>query len=483
LQPQPIATLQAHTNLVRCIALSPDGKTLVSGSDDLTVRVWDLPAGKVRTTLRGHQGRVEFVALTSDAKTVVSADRDGVIKVWDADAGVQRFQLTEQGERLFAMMLCADGKTLVSARNDDWIFAKDVTTAARTAALKFEAGRCWNVAFSPRGDLFAWGDREQQKRLRLWELPSGNERQIPDGGRDVAPQLFSPDGKSLVVIVHSHDLIELLELATGNVRSRIPDVNEGELCSMALHPGGRILACAYCGGTGPLKFWDVATGKPAGEIPGRSLGLEAIAFSADGNTLAASEGPDTTIRVWNVHPFWNRNSAEHTALSKDRLESLWDGLADDNAAKAFQAMWRVTDASPEELAWFAQRLRPVAAADPQQTAPLVAALENDDFDVRERAAGDLEEIGDAAVPALRAALAAGPSPESRRRAGAILERLDSETDCSQQRLRQLRTVEALENAGTPQARQFLEKLAGGIAEARLTREAKASLARLSRYKK
>ena len=104
---------------------------------------------------------------------------------------------------------------------------------------------------------------------------------------------------------------------------------------------------------------------------------------------------------------------------------------------------------------------------------LTASLDS----VREKAAGELERWGERAVPALRRALVGGPSPEARRQIERLLGRLDGPVTAPEA-LRAVRAVEVLEQAGTPEARRVLEALAGGAPEARLTREAKASLGRL-----
>ena len=103
-------------------------------------------------------------------------------------------------------------------------------------------------------------------------------------------------------------------------------------------------------------------------------------------------------------------------------------------------------------------------------------MDNDDFAVRERATRELEGVTELAVPALHAALEKNPSAELRRRAERLLERL---TEAPRDQWPVLRAIEVLERAGTPQARRVLEGLAEGAPKARLTREAKASLERLT----
>src|SRR5262249_45835640 len=69
------------------VAFSPDGKTVVSGSIDRTVRLWDVATGQSLRTLQGHTDAVESVAFSPDGKTVVSGSRDGTLRLWAVLSG------------------------------------------------------------------------------------------------------------------------------------------------------------------------------------------------------------------------------------------------------------------------------------------------------------------------------------------------------------------------------------------------------------
>jgi hypothetical protein len=109
---------------------------------------------------------------------------------------------------------------------------------------------------------------------------------------------------------------------------------------------------------------------------------------------------------------------------------------------------------------------------------MLGQLDSKRFAVREKATQQLEQLGERASPALRKALAAGPALEVRQRIEQLLEKL-SKPVASTDLLRGLRAIEILEQVGTATARQVLESLARGDPEARLTRDARDALARLS----
>ena len=80
---QEVALLTGHTAGVRSVAFNPDGHTIASGSDDNTIRLWDVSAGRHLRTLTGHTGDVESVAFSPDGKTLASGSSDGTILLWE----------------------------------------------------------------------------------------------------------------------------------------------------------------------------------------------------------------------------------------------------------------------------------------------------------------------------------------------------------------------------------------------------------------
>ena len=139
----------------------------------------------------------------------------------------------------------------------------------------------------------------------------------------------------------------------------------------------------------------------------------------------------------------------------------------------------LASAPAEAVAWLKGRLKGAQAADAKRLRELLADLGSEKFPVRDQARAALEGIGDLAEGALRQALAEKPALEVRRRIEALLTRLRGPVT-QPEALRGVRAVAVLEDIATPAARAMLAELAGGAPDARLTREALASLGRLKR---
>jgi hypothetical protein len=211
-------------------------------------------------------------------------------------------------------------------------------------------------------------------------------------------------------------------------------------------------------------------------LKGHDSGVEDLAFSADGLVLASASF-DSTILLWDVAAITANRRSPTAKLSAKEIADCWDTLAGADAAAAYRAIWNFTASQREAVAFLRGHVRRVEPVEEKRIAELVRDLDNPDFATRERAAEALSKLDRLAEPALQKALKEQPSLEMRRRVQQLLEQIAGIPPSAQLRL--LRAVEVLEHIGTPEARQVLEMLAGGGAAARLTQEAKASLARLA----
>ena len=527
----------AHPDSVQTLSFSPDGRALASGSAESAIRLWDVATGKPLCPTAGHQERVTAVAYSPDGGTILTGAWDRTVRLWDAASGKERATLTAGTEKeedraqfrvttVSHLTLSPDGKLLAVVRADESVRFFELPSGKEARSLR---GCC--VAFSPDGRLIACGDRgdlnggvirlyereagrlvrelgghktpvaavaftpdgktllsrgtvffgmrtgepgeSETEFLRAWDVDTGKQRRAftsPDAAL-IASLTLSPDGRTLAITADGGKTVVLLETATGGRRAELRGHTE-MLFRVAFAPDGRTLASGGMDGT--IRLWDLPSGKEVGRLEGHRGWVLDLAFSPDGRRLA-SASLDTTALVWDVARTTRRERAP-VRLSADELRSAWEDLGGD-AGKAYRAIGALA-AAEQAVPFLAERARPAAAPDPKRVAKLLADLEDERFEVREQASRELEGLGVLAEPALRQALAGRPSAEAKRALTALLEKIAGATPTPEE-ARAIRVVEALEQAGTAAARRLLTDLAGGVPEARLTREAKAALQRLA----
>jgi hypothetical protein len=326
----------------------------------------------------------------------------------------------------------------------------------------------------------------------LFETSTGGERAVldlfagasVDGGRSslrrallmdqlVLSLAFPPDGKRLAI--GSGTTVYLWDVAQ---RKEIRQMGGGHVFArgLAFSPDGRTLAAGWF--EGGIRLWNVETGVVLCDLKAHDEAVTGLTFSADGRRLA-SASLDTTVLLWDVAQVLRDNSAVDAVLSAAEADARWKDLASPDAQKAFRAVGDLVQYPAQAVALARDRLRPVKGVEAERLQKLVDDLSESRYAVREKAARELEQLAELAVPALKKLLAGNPLPEARQRAETLLAKLESGT-VSPGVLTVQRAIEILEHIGSPEARQVLEGLANGAAGHRLTEDARAALARLRR---
>jgi hypothetical protein len=249
--------------------------------------------------------------------------------------------------------------------------------------------------------------------------------------------------------------------------------------SAAFSPDCRYLAAGADGGKNAVHVWDVYTGKEVANLKGHSAGVLSVAFTPDGKLLA-SGSLDTTILLWDVRKATGKRNVP--AESAPLPERCWADLTESDAKRGIGALTALVRSPDRAVKLLKDQLKPAKEPDVNHVRTLIARLDDPAFAVREDASAQLAKLGDAVGPALKAALAKGPSAEVKQRLETLLAAFD-EPRPSGGRLREVRAVQALSAIASPEAREVLEALARGAPASRLTRDAKDALARLNRGRK
>jgi WD40 repeat protein len=332
-------------------------------------------------------------------------------------------------------------------------------------------GAVGRLFFSSDGKtLYSWTD----KKVRVWDTTTGKEiRQFFAGHADRSYiAAFAPNGK-WVACGGQDPLILVYDLASGLEIQRL--AVPGPTSCLAFSPDSRTLAWGSLYGA-PIALLEIATNQVRHRFAGHEARINALAFWPDGRLLASGSS-DATGFVWDLMDS-ARLRHQETSLSVQALRACWGELALDGAT-GYDAICKLVAAPKESIPFLAQHLRAVPPGSLQAIPKLLADLDNDQFVVRDKAAQELERLGDSAEALLLQALEQKPSAEVRQHLTDLLEKIEKPNGTSE-RLQRLRAVETLETIATPEARAVLQQLASGAPEARLTQETKASLERLAK---
>jgi len=192
-----LATFRGHTDSVSSVVISPDGETIVSGSFDKTIKIWDIKSGRVLVTFRGHTDSVTSVTISPDGRTVVSGSKDATLKLWDIEKYNEISTLKGHKVQVNSVKFSLDGKTVVSGSSDGKLMLWDIGSREMILTLVGNNAPVHSVAFSPDGKIVVSGSNNMT--VRLWNIERGKLISTLVGHKKSVHSVeFLPDGKTVI---------------------------------------------------------------------------------------------------------------------------------------------------------------------------------------------------------------------------------------------------------------------------------------------
>ncbi len=282
-----------HVGPVAFVALTPNGKSVISSSGDGAVHLWDAVTGKLLRRIEGHVSGASTVSLAPDGRSVALVGPDAHLRSWDLGTGKQLRKFAAPIQNFVRAAFSADGNRAAILEGQQSLRVWDLRGDRQLWELHGAGLATSLMALSPDGKLLALaaGNDGVMPTFRLWDVDSGQEvPEVPAPASTVRALAFAPDGK-LLALADAQGL-SLRDATSGREVRHLAAQAGG---AVAFSPDGKVLAL---GNGSSVDLVEVASGKALRRLT-TPAAAHALAFAADGKTLVVG-GADHIVRLWDT---------------------------------------------------------------------------------------------------------------------------------------------------------------------------------------
>lgn len=310
-QPSPIHSI--HLGAVTSVAFNSDGSLVASGSQDSSVKLWDVVTGRELRTLKGHKAGISMVRFSADGKIVASASYDKTIRLWNVESGefldVLDTVYRNTPNLALSIAFSPNGKWLVGGFDGGAIRVYDLATRREAITLPGHdfPQRCTSVVFSSHNDFIISGGSDG--KIKLWDTKSWRELRtlaslrccVPEGPVSVGVIALAANDRILITSgddfqirrwdVPTSQQVFAVEPGTGRMTAYYRPV--------ALRSDGSFMAAG--GWDGLVTIWNAVDGRQLNQFSIGNEGVSALAFSPDGKLLLTG-GAKGAVQLWTLNP-------------------------------------------------------------------------------------------------------------------------------------------------------------------------------------
>ncbi|TNE60161.1 MAG: hypothetical protein EP344_07865 [Bacteroidetes bacterium] len=294
-----------HTGEVTAVAVSPDGKYILTGSGDNTAKLWDLDGREIQS-FTAHEFVVSAVAFSPDGQSVLTGSYDGTARLWNLSGGKPKI-FKGHTNYVTAVAFSPDGQSILTGSYDGTAVLWSLSGSVRQTFNL--TSRVLAVAFSPKGDLVLTG--EDNGLVKCWQL-NGNTEQVFKHTGAVKSVAFSPDGRFVLTgCLDGKVKVWNLSGSTEQTLKRL-----GAIHAVAYSPAGQYFVTG-CFDDGVAEVRTVS-GQVQKTYKGHEFGINAAVFTPDGKYVLTGSA-DGTARLWDLNgktvQVFDKHSSEITAIA------------------------------------------------------------------------------------------------------------------------------------------------------------------------
>ncbi len=290
----PNRSLRGHTKSVNTVAWHPDGKHVLTASDDQTARVWDTASGEVIATFTGHTDAIWSAAWRPDGQQVLTGSADGTAKIWDAASGQVIATLEEHTDRVLAVAWSPDGQQVLTGSADGTAKIWDAASRQVVATLVGHTSSINAVAWSPDGRQVLTGSDDGT--AKIWDGASEQVIVTLVGHTSsINGVAWSPDGQQ--VLTGSDDTTaRIWNSVSGQLRITL-EAHVVSVWAVTWSPNGEQVLSS--GWDSRAKIWDAESGQIVATLLGHTSSVYGVAWSPSGQQVLSGSA-DTTVKIWDI---------------------------------------------------------------------------------------------------------------------------------------------------------------------------------------
>jgi len=328
-----VTKLSGHTRDVNSVSWSPSGTQIVSGSNDDTLRIWDVASGTELKTLSGHEDTIYSVSWSPDGTQIASSsggvmgNGDNSVRIWDAASGVEISRLSGSVWEVSSVDWSPDGRYVVSGSinmngKNSTVRVWDVTNGAEWSHLPDYVFSAWSVSWSPDGRHVAIGSGGLlgggETVVLVWDVVDRQEvthlfknRELDTPIRFRSTPIYSsdsvewsPDGTQLAA--STNRTVRIWDFASEKQVKNLSG-HENRVEGVSWSPDGSQIAAGFGNYSsdrdatldGAVYIWDVASGERVDRLWVSNTGVESVSWSPDGSQIVFGVD-DGTVRIWDL---------------------------------------------------------------------------------------------------------------------------------------------------------------------------------------